>query len=196
MATQSNLLSPDELTALTEGIKDGLIEVDTGYNTQARVSKHDLTSEDSSLGVNVSSIDMINERFIRMFRFGLLEVLRTSPRVNPTRVQIVKYGDYLKELKPPLAVNLVRMNPLRGFSVVIIDPNVVFSSLDSFFWWLRQRGGRAATWPLVHADRKPHHQTHFGCIFPLSARRMGAVDAFAMRTCELRDQPAICPNCR
>ena len=130
MATQSNLLSPDELTALTEGIKDGLIEVDTGYNTQARVSKHDLTSEDSSLGVNVSSIDMINERFIRMFRFGLLEVLRTSPRVNPTRVQIVKYGDYLKELKPPLAVNLVRMNPLRGFSVVIIDPNVVFSSLD------------------------------------------------------------------
>ena len=101
MATQSNLLSPDELTALTEGIKDGLIEVDTGYNTQARVSKHDLTSEDSSLGVNVSSIDMINERFIRMFRFGLLEVLRTSPRVNPTRVQIVKYGDYLKELKPP-----------------------------------------------------------------------------------------------
>ena len=93
MATQSNLLSPDELTALTEGIKDGLIEVDTGYNTQARVSKHDLTSEDSSLGVNVSSIDMINERFIRMFRFGLLEVLRTSPRVNPTRVQIVKYGD-------------------------------------------------------------------------------------------------------
>jgi len=133
MATQNNLLSPDELTALTEGIKDGLIEVDTGYNTQARVSKHDLTSEDSSLGVNVSSIDMINERFIRMFRFGLLEVLRTSPRVNPTRVQIVKYGDYLKELKPPLAVNLVRMNPLRGFSVVIIDPNVVFSSLDSFF---------------------------------------------------------------
>lgn len=76
MATQSNLLSPDELTALTEGIKDGLIEVDTGYNTQARVSKHDLTSEDSSLGVNVSSIDMINERFIRMFRFGLLEVLQ------------------------------------------------------------------------------------------------------------------------
>jgi len=55
MATQSNLLSPDELTALTEGIKDGLIEVDTGYNTQARVSKHDLTSEDSSLTSKSSS---------------------------------------------------------------------------------------------------------------------------------------------
>jgi flagellar motor switch protein FliM len=98
-----------------------------------RVRKHDLASEDSSLGVNVSSIDMINERFIRMFRMGLLEVLRTSPRVNPTRVRIMKYSEYLQDLKPPLAVNMIRMGPLRGNSVIIIDPNVVFSSLDSFF---------------------------------------------------------------
>jgi flagellar motor switch protein FliM len=28
---------------------------------------------------------------------------------------------------------MIRMNPLRGNSVIIIDPNVVFSSLDSFF---------------------------------------------------------------
>jgi flagellar motor switch protein FliM len=76
---------------------------------------------------------MINERFIRMFRMGLLEVLRTSPRVNPTRVRIMKYSEYLQDLKPPLAVNMIRMGPLRGNSVIIIDPNVVFSSLDSFF---------------------------------------------------------------
>jgi len=128
-----NLLSADELSALAEGVNDGSIAVDTGFNTAARVKKHDLASEDSSLGVNVSSIDMINERFIRMFRMGLLEVLRTSPRVNPTRVRIMKYSEYLQDLKPPLAVNMIRMGPLRGNSVIIIDPNVVFSSLDSFF---------------------------------------------------------------
>jgi len=76
---------------------------------------------------------MINERFIRLFRLGLLEVLRSSPRVNPTRVQILKFGDYLKGLRAPLSVNIVRLHPLRGNSVIIIDPNVVFSSLDSFF---------------------------------------------------------------
>jgi len=131
MAT--SLLTADELSALAEGVKDGSIDVDTGFNTNARVRKHDLASEDSSLGVNVSSIDMINERFIRLFRLGLLEVLRSSPRVNPTRVQILRFGDYLKDLKPPLSVNVVRANPLRGFSIVVIDPAVVFSSLDSFF---------------------------------------------------------------
>ncbi len=130
---KSNLLSDEELAALSEGVRDGSIETDTGFNESVRVRKHDLASEDSSLGVNVSSIDMINERFIRLFRLGLLEVLRTSPRVNPTRVQILKFGDYLKGLRAPLSVNIVRMNPLRGNSVIIIDPNVVFSSLDSFF---------------------------------------------------------------
>ena len=133
MSDRSNLLSPEELMALTEGVEDGSIEVDTGFNTEVRVHKHDLASEDSSLGVNVSSVDMINERLIRMFRLGLLEVLRTTPRVNPSKVQILKFGDYLKSIKPPLAVNTIRINPLRGFSVVIIDPNVIFSSLDSFF---------------------------------------------------------------
>ena len=130
---KSNLLSDEELAALSEGVRDGSIETDTGFNTKVRVRKHDLASEDSSLGVNVSSIDMINERFIRMFRMGLLEVLRTSPRVNPTRVRIMKYSEYLQDLKPPLAVNMIRMGTLRGNSVIIIDPNVVFSSLDSFF---------------------------------------------------------------
>ena len=129
----SNLLSDDELAALAQGVRDGSIETDTGINTRVRVRKYELASEASSLGVNVSAIDMINERFIRLFRLGLLEVLRTSPRVNPSRVQVIKFGDYLKGLKAPLSVNIVRMSPLRGNSVIIIDPNVVFSSLDSFF---------------------------------------------------------------
>jgi flagellar motor switch protein FliM len=118
---------------LAEGVMDGSIPVDTGFNTTARVKKHDLASEDSSLGVNITSIDMINERFIRTFRLGLVEMLRTSPKVNPNQVEIVRFGDYLKSLKAPLSVNVVRMNPLRGNSIVVIDPTVVFSSLDSFF---------------------------------------------------------------
>ncbi len=131
MAT--NLLSPEELSALAEGVNDGTIPVDTGYNTAARVRKHDLASEDSSLGVNVASVDMINERFVRLFRLGLLEMLRSSPRVTPTRVKIMRFGEYLQDLKAPLSVNVIRMNPLRGYSMIVIDPVVVFSSLDSFF---------------------------------------------------------------
>ena len=79
-----SLLTPEELEALAESVDSGDLETDTGFNMQARVVKHDLASEDSTLGVNLSSIDMINERFIRMFRLGLLDVLRTSPRPSST----------------------------------------------------------------------------------------------------------------
>lgn len=124
------LLSPEEIAALTEQVGVG---ADSGYNVGLDVRKHDLVSEDSSLGVNLASIDMINERFIRLFRLGMLEVLRTSPRINPTRAQIVRFGDYLSNLKAPLSVNILRMNPLRGYAMAVIEPTVVFSSLDSFF---------------------------------------------------------------
>ncbi len=133
MVETTNLLSPEELDALAAGLEDGSIETDTGLNIEARVLKHDLTNEDSSLGVNVGAVDMINERFVRQFRLGLLEVLRTTPKVNMANVEIMKFGDYLKDLKPPLAVNTIRMNPLRGYSMVVIEPSIVFSSLDNFF---------------------------------------------------------------
>jgi flagellar motor switch protein FliM len=133
MADTSNLLSQEELAALASGIDDGTIAVDTGFNLTTRVKKHDLASEDSTLGVNTSSIEMINERFVRLFRMGLMEVLRTSPRINPSRAQIVRFGDYLKDLRAPLAVNTIRINPLRGFSMVTIEPTLVFSALDNFF---------------------------------------------------------------
>lgn len=133
MAENKPLLSEEELEALASGLSDGSLDTGTGYNLDVPVRKHDLAAEDSSLGVNVASLDMINERFIRLFRLGMLEVLRTSPRMNPTRAQIVRFGDYLKGLRAPTSVNIVRMAPLRGYAMVVIEPTVVFSSLDSFF---------------------------------------------------------------
>ncbi|MFM1880526.1 MAG: Flagellar motor switch protein FliM [Pseudomonadota bacterium] len=129
----TGLLSEEELAALQEGVDDGSIAVDTGYNTRVRVRKHDLASEDSTLGINVGAIEMINERLLRLFRLGLVEVLRSTPKIAPLKSEIVRYGDYLKMLKAPLSVNMIRMNPLRGFSLVVIEPQVIFSSLDVFF---------------------------------------------------------------
>jgi flagellar motor switch protein FliM len=133
MAESQSLLSSEELAALSASFSDDSTQTATGYNVDVKVRKHDIAAEDSSLGINVASLDMINERFIRLFRLGMLEVLRTSPRMNPTRTQIIRFGDYLKDLKAPLSVNIVRMSPLRGYAMVVIEPTVVFSSLDSFF---------------------------------------------------------------
>ena len=134
MAVESaNLLSWEELEALADGMESGAIEFDTGYNLQAKVVEHDLAREDSSLGINISTLDMINERFIRLFRLGLLEKLRSTTRINPEPVKIIKYGDYLKSLVSPVSVNVMRIAPLRGHGMVVIEQSVIFSALDNFF---------------------------------------------------------------
>ena len=43
------------------GIEDSSIESDTGLNAEAIAVKHDLTNEDSSMGMNLSAVNLINE---------------------------------------------------------------------------------------------------------------------------------------
>jgi flagellar motor switch protein FliM len=84
----------------------------------------------------------------------------------------MKFGDYVKTLKAPLSVNTIRISPMRGNSVIIIDPNVVFSSLDSFFGGFGKGRFRSAARPHVHRHRNSHHPHHLEqCFFAHSKMR-------------------------
>ena len=89
MADTKNLLSPEELEALAAGIENGSIESDTGINNDLAAVKHDLTSEDSSLGMNLGVLNIINERFIRHFKAGILDVLRSDAKVSAEKVSVM-----------------------------------------------------------------------------------------------------------
>ena len=99
----SGKLSDEELLALQES---------SAYQDEsAQVVLHDLATEDTSLGFNESAIDMINERFTRQLRVGLMDVLRTTPKISIERVKIEKYGTFLSTLQAPLSVNTVKFEP-------------------------------------------------------------------------------------
>tara|TARA_B110000967_G_scaffold97882_2_gene100484 strand:+ start:16001 stop:16993 length:993 start_codon:yes stop_codon:yes gene_type:complete len=133
MADTTNLLTSEELDALAAGLKDGSIEANTGLNGGLRAVKHDLASEDSSLGMNLGVINVINERFIRYFKTGILEVLRVGAKVSAEKVTVMPYREYIATLQAPLAVNTVNLSPLQGNSLVIIDPTIIYAALDNFF---------------------------------------------------------------
>jgi flagellar motor switch protein FliM len=133
MADTTNLLTPEELDALATGIEDGSIEADTGLNGNVRAVKHDLANEDSSLGMNIGVLEVINERFVRYFKTGILEVLRSGAKVSSEKAVVMPYREYVSELKAPMAMNTVSLNPLQGDSLVVIDPVIIFSALDNFF---------------------------------------------------------------
>ena len=49
--------------------------------------------------------------------------------MNLTKAK-TKFGRVLPDLKPPLCDLAI---PLRGSSMVLIEPNIIFSALDNFF---------------------------------------------------------------
>ena len=136
MAEDSSRLSEEELNALAseEGFDDDSASlIDPEAALSAEIRPHNLVTEDTTIGINLAAVDMITERFTRHLRLGLLEVLRTSPRITADRVKTLPFSEYLQDLQAPLSVNTVRLSGLRGTSMVVIDPNVVFASLDNFF---------------------------------------------------------------
>ena len=125
-------LTEEELLAIADSMTDSASDVINGSGDSLAIS-HDLAREDSALGFNQSAVDLVNERFARQVRMGLIEVLRTTPKITVSKVENKNFRESTEKLVAPLAISTVRMNPLRGVSLIIIDPKIIFSTLDSFF---------------------------------------------------------------
>jgi flagellar motor switch protein FliM len=79
------------------------------------------------------TLEMINERFARIFRVSLYNLLRRSPEISVQPIQVKKFSEYIHTLHVPTSLNLVKMNPLRGTGLVVLEPKLVFAVVDNFF---------------------------------------------------------------
>jgi flagellar motor switch protein FliM len=131
MAVQ-DLLSQDEIDALLHGVDDGLVETETDADP-ASVKSYDLTSQDRIVRGRMPTLEMINERFARYTRISMFNLLRRSADVAVGGVQVMKFGEYVHSLYVPTSLNLVKMKPLRGTSLFILDAKLVFKLVDNFF---------------------------------------------------------------
>jgi flagellar motor switch protein FliM len=127
-----DLLSQDEIDALLHGVDDGDIETDEDIGSDG-VRAYDLTSQDRIVRGRMPTLEMINERFARYTRISLFNFLRRSADVSSSGVQIMKFGEYVHTLYVPTSLNLVKIRPLRGTSLFIMDAKLVFKLVDNFF---------------------------------------------------------------
>jgi flagellar motor switch protein FliM len=127
-----DLLSQDEIDALLHGVDDGAIDEDDG-GPPGGVRSYDLTSNDRIVRGRMPTLEMINERFARYTRISMFNFLRRSADVSSGGVQIMKFGEYVHTLYVPTSLNLVKMRPLRGTALFILDAKLVFKLVDNFF---------------------------------------------------------------
>ena len=127
-----DLLSQDEIDALLHGVDDGDIEPEENIDATG-VKSYDLTSNDRIVRGRMPTLEMINERFARYTRISMFNFLRRSADVASGGVQIMKFGEYVHTLYVPTSLNLVKMRPLRGTALFILDAKLVFKLVDNFF---------------------------------------------------------------
>ena len=131
MAVQ-DLLSQDEIDALLHGVDDGAVETEEAAEP-GTVKSYDLSSQDRIVRGRMPTLEMINERFARYTRISMFNLLRRSADVAVGGVQVMKFGEYVHSLYVPTSLNLVKMKPLRGTGLFILDAKLVFKLVDNFF---------------------------------------------------------------
>lgn len=129
----NDLLSQDEIDALLGGVDSGSVDTEGEDVTAGEARPYDLAAQDRIIRGRLPTLEMINERFARHFRIGLFNMLRRSPEISIRGVEMVKFSDYVHSLFVPTSLNLVKVKPLRGTALIVFEPKLVVTAVDTFF---------------------------------------------------------------
>ncbi len=129
------VLSQDEVDALLNGISGGEIETenDTAEEDDGSVQRFDLTNQDRIIRGRMPTLEIINDRFARIYRLTLSGMLGKIIDITVTQKEMIKFGDFIRTLPVPTSLHIVRMNPLRGSLLVVIESRLIFNLVDCLF---------------------------------------------------------------
>jgi flagellar motor switch protein FliM len=130
----NDLLSQDEIDALLHGVSSSDIDTSAeGDLGEQGVRSYDFGSQDRIVRGRMPTLEMINERYARYLRISLFNLLRRSAEISVSGIQMLKFSEYVHSLFVPTSLNMVRVQPLRGTALFVLDPKLVFTIVDNFF---------------------------------------------------------------
>ena len=130
----NDILTQDEIDALLHGVNSGDVDTEEAGNVNdGQARSYDFASQDRIVRGRMPTLEMINERFARYFRINLFNMLRRSAEISIGGVQMLKFSEYVHSLFVPTSLNLVKVKPLRGTALFVIDPKLVFILVDNYF---------------------------------------------------------------
>jgi len=130
--TEQKILNQDEIDALIHGVDRGAVSTEAAP-PPGEARSYDFLSQMRIVRGRMPALDMINERFARLFRVNLYNLLRRTPEISINPIEMKKFDEYVHSLHVPTSLNLVKINPLRGTALIVLDPKLVFAVVDNFF---------------------------------------------------------------
>lgn len=128
----NEFLSQDEVDALLKGVT-GEADEPQQKDDPSGIRPYNLATQERIVRGRMPTLEIINERFARWLRTGLFNFMRKSPEIQVGQVRTMKYSEFVRNLVVPTNLNLVQMKPLRGTSLFIFEPSLVFLVIDNLF---------------------------------------------------------------
>lgn len=127
-----NFLSQDEVDALLKGVTGEQDDAEVQEDTSG-VRPYNLATQERIVRGRMPTLEIINERFARLFRIGLFGFMRRTAEISVGPVKVTKYSEFIRNLVVPTNLNLVQIKPLRGTALIVFDPTLVFLIIDNLF---------------------------------------------------------------
>ncbi len=146
----NQVLSQSEVDALLSAVADGNVDVgatggggggggsDTGGGGSSAPSDpdvvpYDLTNQDRVIRGRMPTLDIIYERFIRLYRMSLSGALRKIATISIISTDLLKFGEFVNTLPIPSCMCIMRFESLRGPSLLVFESKLSYALVDSFF---------------------------------------------------------------
>ena len=130
----SDFLSQDEVDSLLRGVSGEVKATETEAEPDKAVARaYNIASNERIVRGRMPTMEVINERFARMLRVSMFNLVRRTAEISVGPVRVVKFVDFIRNLVLPTNMNLVQAKPLRGNALFIFDPNLVFLVVDTMF---------------------------------------------------------------
>ncbi|MBI1394801.1 MAG: flagellar motor switch protein FliM [Betaproteobacteria bacterium] len=127
-----DILSQEEVDALLRGVtgepEEAPVEESTGG-----IRPYDIGRQERIVRGRMPTLELIHERFARLFRIGLFNFMRRTAEISINPIKVQKYSDFVRNLVVPTNLNVVHALPLRGTGLIIIEPTLVFQVVDHLF---------------------------------------------------------------
>ncbi len=128
------LLSQDEIDVLLNGVDEGQVETQAPAAPMPTSTQYyDFAAQDHIVRGRMPTLEMVNDRFSRYSRTSMFNLLRETTEVNPAGIESVKFSEYLQTLAMPTSINVIKMPPLRGTALLVMDAQLVVRLVDKFF---------------------------------------------------------------
>ena len=130
----SDLLSQEEIDALLHGVDSGGVDIEADLQAKDGIARdYDFTSKDRIVRGRMPTLDMVNERFARFLRISLFRLMRRSAEITLRGVKMRKFSEYVHSLSVPTSLSTVKVRPLRGTALFVLDSSLVSILVDNFF---------------------------------------------------------------